>query len=258
MDKKIEEATKGLYLTLPLLVDKFNTEFTTRKETNEKQMAAALYRLGFKYLSRKRAYVSRKFANVNLEKLRIHCLLIESRVEYNGAKGFWVFKRGCPTFFMDEAYMLSGEFQNMSWVRPRNAVRDLVKGGYRRIVLIGGLFSWALGAVSANVHWNSSWRQKAGRPFWGKCNANMVEKYFQDFFFPVATEIPADVLDKNHTIAFCDNWSAHTKFREDFRGLSDEQMADWIFNECQEMSFFFVLFGTPFVPASCHRELSCG
>ena len=102
MDKKIENAAKGSYLTLAQLVECFNTEFTTRKETNKKQMAAALVRLGFKYLGRKKAYLSRKFANVNLEKLRIHCLLIEERTEWNGVKGIWVFKDGCPTFFMDE------------------------------------------------------------------------------------------------------------------------------------------------------------
>ena len=70
LDKKIETATKGSYLTLEKLVELFNTEFTTRKETNVKQMAGALHRLGFKYLSRKKAYLSRKFANPNLEKLR--------------------------------------------------------------------------------------------------------------------------------------------------------------------------------------------
>ena len=132
--------------------------------------------------------------------------------------------------------MMSGDFKNFSWVRPRSAVRDLAKGGYRRIVLIGGLFSWALGAVSANVHWNQAWKWKVGRPFWGKCNAKMVEKYFKEKFFPVATEIPDEYKGKHNTIAFCDNWSAHTKYREDFRGLSEAQIADWIADECGETS----------------------
>ena len=212
-------------------------------------MANACYRLGFKYLARKKAYLTRKFANVNLEKLRIHCLLIEERTEWNVEKGMWVFKKDCPTGWMDEAYMLSGDFKNFSWVRPRQALRDLARGGYRRIVLIGALFTWALGSVSANVHWNSAWKQRPDRPFYGKCNAKMVHKYFEDRFFPVSTEIPEDI--DGERILFCDNWSAHTRFREDFRGLSDAQVASWIADECNETSFSFPQCAG--LRSSCHR-----
>ena len=84
LDKKINDAQQVSYLTIAKLVDMFNTEYTAREPTNVKQMATALYHLGFKYMSRKKAYVSRKYANANLEKLRVHCLLIESRVEWDG------------------------------------------------------------------------------------------------------------------------------------------------------------------------------
>ena len=185
-----------------------------------------------RYSSRQRAYVLRKYARPNLERLEAHAALLRERVYFISPSDTYVVKDDCPTSWFDEAYLISGEVWKWGWNMPGSfgSQVDFSRGGYRRIAMIAGINSW--GGPIQRACWNQAWKSKPGRRFFGKCGASQVKRYCDDKMFPSFLEL--DDFDNKDCICFLDNWSAHTGYRADFKGLNNEQVAQWIQTECAE------------------------
>lgn len=221
---------------MALLCEKYNTEFTTRNRVSDKKMREMLLALGYKYLPRKRAFIKRKYATVNINRFYIHNLLVESRVEFIAPTGLWQFKE--PTYWFDEAYLISGELQAWHWCRPGDMSRmmDFSVGGYRRLALLGACGSLPCGfedqPTMFKAYWNQAWKSKTGRKWHGKCGADQVYKFFDDILLPAILQLPQD--RRQEAIIFVDNWSAHLRLKDECRGLNDEQLAAWVQSELHE------------------------
>ena len=112
LDEVTQAAAKGTYLTLPMLVERFNDHFAP-VFTNAFQLQRALKRLGFKYQPRVRSYLSAKFSDPVQQRLLEFCFWVCARVAYSDELGIWFFTE--PTMFEDEAFLLSGDFCSWSW-----------------------------------------------------------------------------------------------------------------------------------------------
>ena len=228
--------------SVPVLVEKYALDYSTRPNVSEKKMGEMLHSLGYQWMPRRKAYVLRKHATVNVARFKTHCQLIETRVEFDPVESLWRFKDECPTYFWDEAYMLSGDMLEWTWGKrgaPLTKLMDLSRGGYRRVALIGGISSASSSSTgeiieekSYKAYWNQAWKPKRGRKFFGKCNADSVKKFCNDILLPSVLELPED--KRSEVIVFLDNWSAHCRLREDARGLSDDQLAEWVQTELAE------------------------
>lgn len=129
----VEAARFGGYLTKETIKQKLYDEFGLK--CSLKLLARTLRRLGFKWQKRKGQYVSKKYSEETLQRLRNYCKWTYDNTAWDDADKVWYWAGGMQVGYSDETFLVSGEFNRQSWTAPGLTTADLPSFGRKRIAV---------------------------------------------------------------------------------------------------------------------------
>ena len=230
MEAKAQEAMKGHSLTLDSIQDDYEQEF--QKRTTKKRVRAALYRCGFRWISRIRSYVSKRHSAGVLPLLWAYVNWVkDSTEEYTDTDGKTKrFNFRYPTSFEDESSMRASETSRQSWCSKATRYLDIKKGGSTIIRMVGSLFSFCSGKDTW-VAWSSRWTDKKKHEFTGNFDSKMMTEYHSKYVF---SKFDASGTDPPG-VHVVDNASTHKAYVGDLRKASVDDIESWIFENTEEL-----------------------
>ena len=252
MEKQVERATHGGYLTIKRLMKRFKEDFIKQcegplqegEEVVQPVMAMpgkhafrrALHRMNFKYMKRRVKRLEARESEPVLQKLD-ECTqwTVENHLygpsKYVPGKMVYSYQSGVRVGFGDESYMNSTEYRDSSWTSEKVRYKDFLKRN-SRLAMVHTIFSeknmdtegdW----IVKPAIWCTEWKKKRENfRFYGKTNAENLEAIYGDGLFALAKGAKAD----NKNILFLDNCSAHKRVRDELRGTAQD-IIDWVNGE---------------------------
>ena len=252
MEKQVERATHGGYLTIKRLMKRFKEDFIKQcegplqegEEVVQPVMAMpgkhafrrALHRMNFKYMKRRVKRLEARESEPVLQKLD-ECTqwTVENHLygpsKYVPGKMVYSYQSGVRVGFGDESYMNSTEYRDSSWTSEKMRYKDFLKRN-SRLAMVHTIFSeknmdtegdW----IVKPAIWCTEWKKKRENfRFYGKTNAENLEAIYGDGLFALAKGAKAD----NKNILFLDNCSAHKRVRDELRGTAQD-IIDWVNGE---------------------------
>lgn len=253
MDKQVEQATHGGYLTIKRLMKRFKEDFIIQCEGPLQEGEAvvqpvmampgkhafrrALHRMNFQYMKRRVKRLEARESEPVLQKLD-ECTqwTMENHLygpsKYVPGKMVYSYKPEIRVGFGDESYMNSTEYRDSSWTSEKMRYKDFLKRN-SRLAIVHTIFSdknmepIGGGWIVEPAIWCTEWKKKRENyKFWGKTNAENLEAIYGDALFALAKGAKAD--SKN--ILFLDNYSAHKRVRDELRGTAQD-IIDWVNGE---------------------------
>ena len=252
MEKQVERATHGGYLTIKRLMKRFKEDFIKQcegplqegEEVVQPVMAMpgkhafrrALHRMNFKYMKRRVKRLEARESEPVLQQLD-ECTqwTVENHLygpsKYVPGKMVYSYQSGVRVGFGDESYMNSTEYRDSSWTSEKMRYKDFLKRN-SRLAMVHTIFSeknmdtegdW----IVKPAIWCTEWKKKRENfRFYGKTNAENLEAIYGDGLFALAKGAKAD----NKNILFLDNYSAHKRVRDELRGTAQD-IIDWVNGE---------------------------
>jgi len=244
LEEEAVKANKGGYLTAKKLVASFRVSFPLVGPTQpgrelvnqvtEDVMRAALLKCEFQYGDRhvKRLEARQTPRILNDLDNALRFIINNTAHEWSDISGKAVWRFTRPVAMTDESYLDGAEYRGPSWWNENTRERDVLKRSLR-IVLLHTIFSGC--NYDRNLeckYWASEWKKKRpNHEFWGKCNGEVIEKYYTDVFQSFG---PRGADETEQPILFTDNARMHKRIRSELRGAPEDIM-DWA-TESDEVS----------------------
>ena len=252
MDKQVEQATHGGYLTIKRLMKRFKEDFIMQCEgplqdgeavvqpvmamPGKHAFRRALHRMNFKYMKRRVKRLEARESEAVLQQLdestqwTVENHLYEPS-KYVPGKMVYSYQPKVRVGFGDESYMNSTEYRDSSWTSEKMRYKDFLKRN-SRLAMVHTIFSdknmntggdW----IVEPAIWCTEWKKKRENfRFYGKTNAENLEAIYGDGLFGLAKGAKAD----SKHILFLDNYSAHKRVRDELRGTAQD-IIDWVNGE---------------------------
>ena len=252
MDKQVEQATHGGYLTIKRLMKRFKEDFIMQCEgplqdgeavvqpvmamPGKHAFRRALHRMNFKYMKRRVKRLEARESEAVLQQLDESTQwTVENHLygpsKYVPGKMVYSYQPKVRVGFGDESYMNSTEYRDSSWTSQKMRYKDFLKRN-SRLAMVHTIFSeknmdtegdW----IVKPAIWCTEWKKKRENfRFYGKTNAENLEAIYGDGLFALAKGAKAD----NKNILFLDNYSAHKRVRDELRGTAQD-IIDWVNGE---------------------------
>ena len=259
VDLKVEQASRGSYLTIKRLMDKFKLDFIkpdaqpagplqpgkllvepALKMPGKEVFRRALHNMDFNYTKRR---VKRLEARQSPEVLKELDKFLEWTImnhlygpsKYEQGKMVYSYKPTLRVAFGDESYMDSSEYRDMSWTSDKMKFKDFLKRS-KRLVMVHIISShknkddnnkWKI----EPAFWSTEWKKKQDNfRYYGKTNGDNLEKIYGEALFGIATATGADEV-----ILYLDNYSAHKRIRKELRGTA-EDILKWVTDDRDEVN----------------------
>ena len=251
MNKEVEKASRGSYLTIKRLMDKFKEDFIqacagplqegedtvepVRNMPGKEVFRRALHNMEADYTKRRlKRLDARESADVLKQLDDFTQWTVDNHItrpsKYQPGKTVYSYRPGVRVGAGDESYSDSTEYRDNSWTMPGMRFKDFLKRN-SRLAMVHTIFSeenkdkngdWL---VEPAV-WCTQWKKKRdGYKYYGKTNAENLEAIYGDGLQCLGNKAPpADAK-----ILLLDNYSAHKRIRTELRGNPD-QIIQWAEN----------------------------